>query len=70
MSALALKAAATLLTLLASAASALYVTGHVKNGAAPLHPPVLQAGADGGRLMLSPGVRASDVRPVTSTYAS
>ena len=59
MPAFALKAMATLLTLLAAVASAAYVSGHVKNGAAPLHPPVLTA-----------QVHAADVEAVTSTYAS
>lgn len=70
MRALVLKAAATAMTLLAATGSAIYVTGHAKNGGAPLHPPVLQATAQDGRLMLSPGVKTGDVQPVTTTYAS
>lgn len=70
-----LKAAATAFTLVATAASALYVGGHLKNPAAPLHPAVVggqlaaPTSAD-GRLHLSPAVRSGDVQPVTSTYAS
>ena len=59
MPAFVLKAGATLLTLLAAVASAAYVSGHVKNSAAPLHPAALTA-----------QVHASDVEAVTSTYAS
>jgi hypothetical protein len=73
-----LKVAATGLTLLASAASAVYVNGHVKSSAAPLHPAVASASASasagplgpGGRLSLSPSVTAADVQAVTSTHAS
>jgi len=39
-----LKAAATVLTIGATVSSALYVTSHLKNPAAPLQPPVLTAG--------------------------
>ncbi len=69
-----LKAAATLLTLGTAAVSALYVTAHVKNPSAPLHPAVIGVSAyspaAGGRLHLTPAVQGSDVQPVTSTYAS
>ena len=58
---LGLKAGVTALTLAAAVASALYVSSHVRNQAAPLHPAVLT---------VSPGVTASDVAPATSTYAS
>ena len=69
MRALLLKVLATGLTMLTAVASAAYVSSHVKNGAAPLHPPV--GSAEGaGRLLLSAGVHASDVQAVTSTYAS
>ncbi len=57
--ALLLKIGATVLSLLATAGSAAYVTAHVKNPAAPLQPPVL-----------SSSIRPADVQPVTSTYAS
>lgn len=71
-----LKAAATLLTVGATAASALFVTSHLKNPAAPLQPPVLNAGAGtsttalGGTLTVGPSVHASNQEPITSTYAS
>ena len=55
MKALILKAGATALTLLTVAASASYVTGHLKNTNAPLKPSVRTS---------------STVTPVTSTYAS
>jgi hypothetical protein len=68
-----LKLGATLLTLLATTGSTAFVTGHVKNPNAPLHPTV-QAGqysvAPGGRLTITPSVRTTDVKPITSTYAS
>jgi hypothetical protein len=73
--ALVLKAGATLLTLLAAAASAVYVGAHQKNASAPLHPAVLSkpaagAVAPGGRLVLTPSIRSANVQAVTSTYAS
>jgi hypothetical protein len=67
-----LKLGATVLTLGTTAASALYVTAHLKNPSAPLQPAVLvsqQGGAVGG-VTITPGVRQGDVQPVTSTYAS
>lgn len=67
-----LKLGATVLTLGATVASAMYVTGHLKNPSAPLQPAVLaseQGGAVGG-VTITPGVRQGDVQPVTSTYAS
>jgi hypothetical protein len=73
MPALALKAVATLLTLGAAAVAAAYVTAHVKNPTAPLHPTVLGVSANaarGGRLHLTPQVQGANVAPVTSTYAS
>ena len=71
-----LKAGATLLTVAATALSALYVTSHLKNPAAPLQPTVLSASrgasvsAPGGTLTLGPSVQPSTAQPVTSTYAS
>ena len=69
-----LKAAATFLTIGATVASALFVTSHLKNPAAPLQPPVVRAGSTaaalGGTLNVGPSVQASDVEPMTSTYAS
>ena len=73
----ALKAAATVLTLGATLASALYVTVHLKNSSAPLQPTVLSSseaasvGLPGaGTLTLGPSVSPTDSPPVTSTYAS
>ena len=71
-----LKAAVTVLTLGATVASALFVTSHLKNPAAPLQPPVLSAGTGstvstlGGTLTVGPSVQASNQEPITSTYAS
>jgi hypothetical protein len=67
-----LKAGATALTLGTTLASALYVTVHLKNPSAPLQPAVLvsQPGDTVGGVTITPGVRQSDVQPVTSTYAS
>jgi len=70
MQALVLKAGATALTILAALGSATYVSGHVKNGSAPLHPAVLSAQASGGQLILTPSVHTADVEAVTSTHAS
>jgi hypothetical protein len=64
-----LKAGATVLTVGATLASALFVTSHLKNPAAPLQPIVLSQ-AQGGDVTLSPSVQQGDARPVTSTYAS
>ncbi len=67
-----LKLGATVLTLGATVASAMYVTAHLKNPSAPLQPTVLasQQGGNVGGLTFTPGVRQGDVQPVTSTYAS
>ena len=71
-----LKAGATCVTIVATALSAVYVTGHLKNPAAPLRPAVLTSqesasvSTAGGTLVLGPSVRPSDASPVTSTYAS
>ncbi|MGH7762990.1 MAG: hypothetical protein ACREOM_01070 [Candidatus Dormibacteraceae bacterium] len=71
-----LKAGATLLAIGATALSAVYVTSHLKNAAAPLRPPVLSASqgatfsAPGGSLTVGPSVQSSNAQPVTSTYAS
>jgi hypothetical protein len=76
MRAVILKAGATLLTIGATALSALYVTSHLKNPAAPLQPTVLSTAraaavsAPGGTLTLGPSVQPSNAQPVTSTYAS
>jgi len=75
--ALILKAGSTVLAIAATAASSLYVTAHLKNPAAPLQPPVLNANggnttvsAFGGSVAVGPSVQPSDTHPVTSTYAS
>jgi len=72
-----LKAGATVLTLGATLASALYVTAHLKNPNAPLQPSVLSTSRSasvnlpgGGTLTVAPSVRPSNTPPVTSTYAS
>jgi hypothetical protein len=67
-----LKLGATVLTLGTTAASALYVTAHLKNPSAPLQPTVLvsQQGGQVGGVTITPGVRQGDAQPVTSTYAS
>lgn len=64
-----LKAGATALTLVATVASALYVTSHLKNPAAPLQPVVLSSIAGSG-VTLTPGLQQAQVPPMTSTYAS
>lgn len=71
-----LKFGATVLTVATTLLSALYVTSHLKNPAAPLQPTVLSASGastvsvQGGSLTLGPSVQPSNVQPVTSTYAS
>jgi hypothetical protein len=76
MRAVILKAGATLLTIATTVMSAMYVTSHLKNPAAPLQPAVLSVSgaatvsAPGGTLTLGPSVQPSTVQPVTSTYAS
>jgi hypothetical protein len=70
MQALVLKAGATLLTMLAALGSAGYVSAHVKNGTAPLHPPVASAQSNAGQLTLTPSVHSGHVEAVTSTHAS
>jgi hypothetical protein len=68
---LGLKAGATALTLAAAVASALYVGAHLKNGGAPMQPPVASpAAAAGTRLSVTSSVVTGDVAPVTSTYVS
>jgi hypothetical protein len=76
MRAVILKAGATLLTVAATVLSALYVTSHLKNPAAPLQPTVLSVtrgasvSAPGGTLTVGPSVQPTTTQPVTSTYAS
>ena len=70
-----LKAAATVVTVGATVASALFVTAHLKNPVAP-QPTVLSAqnGSNanelGGSVTIGPSVQPSSNQPVTSTYAS
>jgi hypothetical protein len=72
-----LKAGATAISIVATVASAVYVSAHLKNPAAPLQPPVLNANGDGpaatalgGTVTVGPSVRPGNTQPVTSTYAS
>jgi hypothetical protein len=71
-----LKAVASALTIGATVASAVFVTSHLKNPAAPLQPAVLNAHdgssatALGGTLTVGPSVQPSSAPPMTSTYAS
>jgi hypothetical protein len=65
-----LKLTAFLVTGLATIGSAVYVTGHLKSPAAPLHPTVAAA-PNGGHLNLSPSIRSSgDQQPLTYTSVS
>ena len=65
-----LKLAACLLTGVATAGSASYVTSHLKSTSAPLHPRVVASGPT-GRLTLTPSVRSSDdQQPLTFTSVS
>lgn len=71
-----LKFGATVITVAATVAASVYVTSHLKNSAAPLHPAVLSAGAGGavsllgGTVSVGPSVKPTDAQPITSTYAS
>ena len=71
-----LKAVATAITIGATVASAVFVTSHLKNPAAPLQPSVVNAGNGassttlGGTLTVGPAVQPTNVPPLTSTYAS
>lgn len=69
---LALKVAATALTLGATLVSALFVTAHMKNSSAPLQPPVLASSIGVGSVVVvgpsSP--QPTDAAPIASTYAS
>jgi hypothetical protein len=60
-----LKAGATVMTIAATVAAALFVTSHLKNPDAPLHPAVLT-----DTVTIGPAVAPSDIEPITSTYAS
>jgi hypothetical protein len=72
-----LKAGTTVLAIAATAASAMFVTSHLKNPAAPLQPPVLNANGNAssvssvnGTVTVGPSVQPGHTQPVTSTYAS
>jgi hypothetical protein len=66
-----LKVAATVLTVGATVASAIFVTSHLKNPAAPLQPTVLTGtSALGGAVVVGPSVQPTSQPPITSTYAS
>lgn len=66
-----LKAVATALTVGATVASAVFVTSHLKNAAAPLQPAVLNASTTSvGGLTVGPSVQPTNQAPITSTYAS
>jgi hypothetical protein len=65
-----LKFGATVLTLGTTLASAMYVSAHLKNPSAPLQPTVLASQSGTTGVTITPGVRQTDVQPVTSTYAS
>jgi hypothetical protein len=58
---LGLKAGVAALTLAAAVASVLYVSSHVRNQGAPLHPAVVT---------VTSGVSTGEGAPVTSTYVS
>ena len=78
----ALRLAAGLSTLLVFVSALFYTTGHVKNPAAPLRPPVPPAATPAPspsaaprptptpRLSLAPGVRAATLPPITFTHVS
>jgi len=68
---LALKLATSALTLGVTVASALYVTAHMKNSAAPLQPSVLASPSGvGAVVVVQSGVQPATTPPITSTYAS
>lgn len=58
-----------MLTVGATLVSAMYVSSHLKNPAAPLQPIVVST-RPVGDVTLTPAVQQTDVAPVTSTYAS
>lgn len=71
MRSLLIKIAATVLTLGATAASAVYVTSHLKNPSAPLQPAVLSGTSVlGGGVVVGPSVQPTNQPPISSTYAS
>jgi len=65
------KAVATALTIGATAASAVFVTSHLKNPSAPLQPAVLNASTTSvAGVSIGPSVQPANQPPITSTYAS
>ena len=70
MRSLLLKFGATVLTLGTTLAAAMYVTAHLKNPSAPLQPTVLASQPGTAGAPVTPGIRQTDIQPVTSTYAS
>lgn len=79
-SVLGLKVGATALTLLSFAGASAFVGTHVKNPAAPLHPPVVRItpapptsllrDRTAPRFHLEPSVRVTELPPLTWTYVS
>jgi hypothetical protein len=66
-----MKAVATALTIGATAASAVFVTSHLKNPSAPLQPAVLNASTSSvAGVSVGPSVQPANETPITSTYAS
>jgi hypothetical protein len=66
-----MKAVATALTIGATAASAVFVTSHLKNPTAPLQPAVLNASTTSvAGVSVGPSVQPTNEPPMTSTYAS
>jgi hypothetical protein len=66
-----MKAVATALTIGATAASAVFVTSHLKNPTAPLQPAVFNASATSvAGVSVGPSVQPTNEPPITSTYAS
>jgi hypothetical protein len=66
-----MKAVATALTIGATAASAVFVTSHLKNPSAPLQPSVLNASTTSvAGVSVGPSVQPTNEPAMTSTYAS
>lgn len=66
-----MKAVATALTIGATAASAVFVTSHMKNPSAPLQPAVLNSSTTSvAGVSVGPSVQPANEPPMTSTYAS
>lgn len=73
---LALRLAATALTVVALLGSAAYVAANAKNPSGPLQPPLSRPEAPsptvrpGGRIQIAPGVRATELPGITFTHVS